>query len=223
MIRTTTISLRSLSSHATSTLKLHHFQVGENASDSSSPPLFLLHGLLGSGNNFRSLCNTLHRETGRKMFALDLRNHGKSPHSSVMTYESMAADLEAFVSSHNIPKFGLLGHSLGGKVHSLLIDYLKLNFFGVFTVKELVLRFQVAMAFATLFPQRLESLIVVDVAPVHYSRKTDSMGEVAAVVQALSKLPLSTIATRSVCVCVFVHCNSFSLEFVLLLIFYSQR
>jgi len=104
------------------------------------PPLILLHGLLGSSRNWQSagadLASTYH------VFALDLRNHGRSPHSEVMTYDAMVQDVLAWMDAHALARVTLLGHSMGGKV---------------------------AMLLACKNPQRVERLIVVDIAPRDYT------------------------------------------------------
>src|SRR5438045_1579306 len=78
-------------------------------------PLIILHGLFGQSDN----CNTLAKqfaEKGLRVFTLDLRNHGLSPHSEEWTYEVMARDIKEFVEDHSLSKPVLLGHSMGGKV-----------------------------------------------------------------------------------------------------------
>ncbi len=102
--------------------------------------MLVLHGLLGSSRNWQT--------TGRDfaahfhVLALDARNHGRSPHADEMTYEAMAADLVAWMDVHALPKATLVGHSMGGKI---------------------------AMLLACRHPERVERLVVVDVAPRDYS------------------------------------------------------
>ncbi|CAG8639853.1 1953_t:CDS:2, partial [Paraglomus occultum] len=55
-----------------------------------SPPVIILHGLFGSKQNWKSLAKSFTQSLNTKVYAVDLRNHGESPHSSVHTYESMA-------------------------------------------------------------------------------------------------------------------------------------
>ena len=49
-------------------------------------------------------------------YLVDLRNHGRSPHSLDFNYEVMSEDLYDYMENHNIVKSNILGHSLGGKV-----------------------------------------------------------------------------------------------------------
>ena len=48
----------------------------------------------------------------RPVYALDLRNHGSSPHMAPMTYEHMAADVSHFFEIHKLNDVSLLGHSM---------------------------------------------------------------------------------------------------------------
>ncbi len=104
------------------------------------PPLVLLHGLLGSSRNWQT--------TGRDLaarfhvLALDARNHGRSPHADGMSVEAMVADTLAWMGARGLARATLLGHSMGGRT---------------------------AMALACRHPERVERLVVVDVAPRDYS------------------------------------------------------
>ncbi len=98
-------------------------------------PLILLHGLFGSGDNWGLVAK--HFSQRYQVISVDCRNHGKSPHSSSHTYADMADDLLALCDALGLERIYLLGHSMGGKV---------------------------AMQFATQHPQRVEKLVVVDMA-----------------------------------------------------------
>jgi esterase len=114
-------------------MKLHFRTFGEG------PPLILLHGLLGSLGNWQPLAR---RFAGRfKVFAVDQRNHGLSPHSQEVSFDAMAGDLREFMQTHALAQAHMLGHSMGGKV---------------------------AMQFALLHPESVARLVVVDVAPRAY-------------------------------------------------------
>ncbi|OJY68467.1 MAG: alpha/beta hydrolase [Rhodospirillales bacterium 70-18] len=102
-------------------------------------PLVLLHGLFGSAANFGAVQKRL-AARGRTI-ALDLRNHGGSPHAAAMDYAAMAADvLETLDALGALPAM-LVGHSMGGKV---------------------------AMAAALEAPAQVARLVVADIAPVAY-------------------------------------------------------
>ena len=102
-------------------------------------PLIVLHGLFGSHKNWVKICTELARVY--TVYALDLRNHGDSPHSDKFDFECMTADLNAFMIRMGIVKAIVLGHSMGGKV---------------------------AMTFAQTHPEKISKLIVVDIAPRSY-------------------------------------------------------
>jgi esterase len=84
----------------------------------ASPPIVLLHGLLGSSRNWVSAGRLLAEH--RRVIALDLRNHGESPHSEGMDYPSLARDVVAWIDVMQVPAVHLVGHSMGGKVAMLL-------------------------------------------------------------------------------------------------------
>ena len=109
-------------------------------------PLVLLHGLLGSADNWFGVAPTLAEKFG--VHALDLRNHGRSPHSTDMDYPLLAADVEAFFVAQKMDSACVVGHSLGGKV---------------------------AMQLALDFPARVKKLVVVDMAPRGYPRAHDQI------------------------------------------------
>lgn len=109
----------------------------------AGPPLIILHGLLGAGGNWHTLS---HRVFGRHfhVFAVDQRNHGRSPHDDRLDYPAMAADLAGFMDAHGLARAHVLGHSMGGKT---------------------------AMEFALTFPARVDRLVVVDIAPRAYPNR----------------------------------------------------
>ncbi|KAL2095388.1 hypothetical protein ACEWY4_010107 [Coilia grayii] len=101
-------------------------------------PLVFLHGLFGSKSNFQSIAKSLVQRTGRKVLTVDARNHGKSTHSPMITYEAMTNDLTQLLAQLRIGKCILIGHSMGGKV---------------------------AMTTALTQPNLVERLVVVDISP----------------------------------------------------------
>jgi pimeloyl-ACP methyl ester carboxylesterase len=121
----------------------------------SGPPLLILHGLFGSGMNWRRIARDLGAQ--RRVLSVDLRNHGASPWAGTMSYEDMAGDVAALIDRLGLERPAVLGHSMGGKV---------------------------AMTLALTDPGRVERLIVADIAPVNYGDRfssfTDAMRGVAA-------------------------------------------
>ncbi|MBM4255344.1 MAG: alpha/beta fold hydrolase [Deltaproteobacteria bacterium] len=102
-------------------------------------PLVILHGLFGSLENWRTLSKAFAQSF--QVFALDQRNHGRSPHSEVFDYQAMLEDVHEFIYQHELPTIHLLGHSMGGKV---------------------------AMQFALTYPDLVDKLVIVDIAPKVY-------------------------------------------------------
>lgn len=88
--------------------------------DCSRPPLVILHGLLGSKNNWNSMSKAVHRTTGRKVISVDARNHGDSRHSSQHTYVHMAHDVMKLLKKLELSKVSVLGHSMGGRTAMVL-------------------------------------------------------------------------------------------------------
>lgn len=76
-------------------------------------PLLILHGLFGSADNWHTLSKTFANYF--RVFVIDQRNHGQSPHSAEHTYALLTQDLEAFIDEHKLKDPILLGHSMGGK------------------------------------------------------------------------------------------------------------
>ena len=93
-------------------VKLWHRRYGEEAEGIN--PLLLLHGLLGSGENWHSVATNL--SNSRTIIVPDLRNHGRSPHSREHDYASMAGDVVMLLDSLGIEDCTIVGHSMGGKV-----------------------------------------------------------------------------------------------------------
>ena len=76
------------------------------------PPLLIAHGLFGSGRNWGVIARNL--ADRRDVYAVDMRNHGQSPHAPTQSYPDMAADLAEVIGSLGAP-MDILGHSMGGK------------------------------------------------------------------------------------------------------------
>lgn len=84
------------------------------SSNSQEVPLVLLHGLFGSLSNLGMLARAFIGT--RTVLQVDLRNHGKSSHSSEFNYDVMARDVLETLDHLKIDKFSVIGHSMGGKI-----------------------------------------------------------------------------------------------------------
>ena len=101
----------------------------------------ILHGFLGMGDNWKTHAKQL-AEKGYCVHLVDQRNHGRSFWSDKFDYEVMANDLLQYLNHHGIDQCIVLGHSMGGKT---------------------------AMAFALQYTDRLQKLIIADIAPKYYA------------------------------------------------------
>ena len=113
--------------------QLHHHET------STVSPMIFIHGLFGSLSNLGVLAR--HFSEQRTVIQIDVRNHGLSGHSSDINYQLMAEDVLETLSSLNVHKFVVVGHSMGGKI---------------------------AMKLADLAREQTEKLIVLDITPIQY-------------------------------------------------------
>ena len=116
-------------------MSLHYQIIGD-----SDTPLLLIHGLFGSGDNWRGIVKQL--SSSYQVISVDLRNHGRSFQHAQQSYALMADDIVEVLDKLNIDNTHMLGHSIGGKV---------------------------AMQFAAQYSDRLNKLIVADIAPRQYA------------------------------------------------------
>jgi len=100
------------------------------------PVLVILHGLLGSSDNLHSVAKDLSPHL--RILVPDARNHGRSPHDPMFTYQAMVEDIRELLGDKGMERASILGHSMGGKT---------------------------AMMLALDSPELVESLMVVDIAP----------------------------------------------------------
>lgn len=126
------------------------------------PPLIILHGFMGMLDNWQTL--------GRRwaehytVLLIDQRNHGRSPHTAEHSYTAMAEDLHEFMTQNGLYQAHILGHSMGGKT---------------------------AMQFALQYPDMVNKLVVVDIAPKTYP------GGHETIIEALNSFSPADIIERS--------------------------
>ncbi|KAI0434645.1 alpha beta hydrolase fold family [Xylaria sp. FL1042] len=115
------VSIRSLSRAYSTTgssrvqLVFDHHAPPKSDRHAQDSPIIFMHGLFGSKKNNRSVSKVLARDLNRHVYAIDLRNHGESPHTPRHDYVAMADDVAGFISEHGLKEPTLIGHSMGAK------------------------------------------------------------------------------------------------------------
>jgi pimeloyl-ACP methyl ester carboxylesterase len=127
----------------------------------SGEPLIILHGLFGSADNWFSIAKELEKDF--TLYLVDQRNHGDSPQSEDWNYEVMADDIKDLMDGEGLEKANLMGHSMGGKT---------------------------VMKFGFKYPEKVNKLIVADIAPrfypVHHQR----------ILEGLNAIPINELKSR---------------------------
>ncbi|MEM8529103.1 MAG: alpha/beta fold hydrolase [Bacteroidota bacterium] len=123
--------------------------------------IVILHGLFGTLDNWQTLAKKLAEDY--YVFLIDQRNHGRSPHVEGMSYPLMASDLKDFLEQNWIHQAHIIGHSMGGKT---------------------------AMQFALEYPDIVDKLVVVDIAPKTY------LGGHELILSALRNFPVNSVESR---------------------------
>ena len=116
-------------------MTLHYKLIG------TGNPIIILHGLFGMGDNlftFGKMLEALHNT----VYLVDLRNHGRSPHSSEHNYKVMSEDVVQLIKGEHLHQPIVFGHSMGGKV---------------------------AMQLAIDYPYLVAKIIIVDITPFYYA------------------------------------------------------
>lgn len=124
-------------------------------------PIIMLHGIFGSSDNWLTHSRML--SDNYHTYALDLRNHGQSFHDDAFDYPSMVEDVIEFMETHQIHDPVVMGHSMGGKV---------------------------AMNLAVAHPEKVQKLIVVDIAPRPYNMEN------YVVLQGLNSIDIDKVTSR---------------------------
>ena len=137
-------------------VNLHHRITG------TGQPLVMLHGLFGSQENLGAISRLLAEQY--QIHGLDLRNHGRSPHTQAHSYPLMVDDVIAYMDHQGLERAHFIGHSMGGKT---------------------------AMQLALTHPQRVERLVVLDIAPVLYKPHHQQ------ILEGLQSLNLAALSSRT--------------------------
>ena len=104
-----------------------------------------MHGMFGSLSNLGNLAR--HLATTHRVISVDLRNHGSSPFRLPHSYDGMIEDILGLIESEGMERCHLLGHSMGGKL---------------------------AMKISCRYPDKVDKLVVVDIAPKTYPGSHDN-------------------------------------------------
>ena len=78
-------------------MKLYSKKYGDKGQD-----LIVIHGLFGMSDNWNALGKQFSKYC--KVHLVDLRNHGRSPHSTEFNYEVMCGDVLEYMEDNNIEK-----------------------------------------------------------------------------------------------------------------------
>lgn len=127
----------------------------------SGKHIILIHGLFGSLENLNMVAKGLNEHF--TVTNVDVRNHGLSFHQNNMEYAELAQDIIDTLDHLAIDTCSILGHSMGGKI---------------------------AMQVALDFPERIEKLIVADIAPVKYPEHHNR------IIEGLMSLDLVNLTSR---------------------------
>jgi len=131
-------------------------------SKGTGKPIIILHGLFGMLDNWNSIGSQL--ANNYAIYLVDQRDHGRSSKSTEFGYELLAKDLKLFCDQHGLEKVNLIGHSMGGKT---------------------------AMTFANAYPEVVEKVMIVDIAPKIYA------GGHELIFEAILGVPIDEITKRS--------------------------
>ena len=133
-----------------------------NIIGSGDDHFIILHGFLGMGDNWKTHAKNLSQKE-YCVHLVDQRNHGRSFWSDKFDYDVMVNDLLQYLNHHGINQCVVLGHSMGGKT---------------------------AMAFALNYPDRVQKLIIADIAPKYYAPHHQK------ILAGLSTLNLEEVSSR---------------------------
>jgi esterase len=121
----------------------------------------LIHGLFGSGDNLSVIRR--HFEATHHVISIDLPDHGRSPQSQCFSFDTWAHQIINTIRSMHIDSAFIIAHSLGGKI---------------------------AMRAASLAPELIDKLAVMDIAPVKYESRHNN------IIDGLNNVTLDKIADR---------------------------
>lgn len=131
------------------------------------PYLIILHGLYGMSDNWMGIARSISKHF--TVILPDMRNHGRSFHHPVHTYAAMAEDVENLAVHLGIKSFFLAGHSMGGKA---------------------------AMHYSFLHPERLNGLLVFDIAPANYPTNDNNYQSHVHILESMNSISAAHLTSR---------------------------
>ncbi|XP_037946429.1 protein ABHD11-like isoform X2 [Teleopsis dalmanni] len=108
------ICTRNFKSNLTPVKMAYNVYEGPNT-DKTLPPLVVMHGLFGSKQNWMLVCKKLQIKIKQRIYAVDARNHGESPHINEHSAANMAEDVAEFIRQEGYARASVMGHSMGGR------------------------------------------------------------------------------------------------------------
>jgi pimeloyl-ACP methyl ester carboxylesterase len=138
--------------------------------EGNGPAAVIIHGLYGSSDNWMNMGKKLAEKY--TVYMIDQRNHGRSPFAEENSYNDMRDNLVEFFEEHGIEKATILGHSMGGKT---------------------------AMWFAADYPEKVEKLVIADMAPKDYMENKEQSQYYLHrnILQAMQELDFSKVKKRT--------------------------
>jgi len=121
----------------------------------------ILHGLFGMSDNWKTIARQI--SDTYSVVLVDLPNHGKSPRLPIFDLHAVVESLYSFLTDNWMYDIRLVGHSLGGKV---------------------------AMLFAQQYPDMVDRLVSIDIAPKVYKPGHQT------IFKALNSLDLKALSSR---------------------------
>jgi esterase len=148
-------------------LHLYHkfYEAGTPGQDKAS--LILIHGLLGSSDNWNTVAEKL--KTWFRVYVPDLRNHGRSPHSRFFDYSVLAKDIVELAESHKLVRPHIVGHSMGGKIAmKIAIDEL-------FAAGKIVIEDMAPGKSSSGYKSTMQALLNLDLANISTRREAEEL------------------------------------------------
>ena len=129
--------------------------------EQDKPWILLIHGLFGSLDNLAALRRGLVDDYN--VLSIDLPDHGSSLRTQEFSFAHYALLISQLINTLNIVSLNIVGHSLGGKI---------------------------AMQLALSQPDLIDRLVILDIAPVTYQARHQT------VFDGLDNVPLESITSR---------------------------